>query len=126
MNEIFVAGCIGAAAPEIIRSYELRNQRRKIRFSPYYVIVSIAYIGLGGYVASVFPGSDSSFIGLTVGCGLVCVVNTLAKAAGRLARHALGIIGGIGKWGGKGGMASPGEFSEGPRRGTIIDFVELI
>lgn len=110
---LFLAGGIGALVPEIVRLYEIRERRRIIRFSKFYLFVSAMYVLLGGYVGMVFPTSGSEFLAFAVGVGLVAVVNTSAKLAGRVTRRYLykqheGE--GVESLGGKGGLRDPSEF----------------
>ena len=53
---LFAFGCIGAAAPEIVRLYRLRT--RLIwdwKQQPQYVIISLAFFALGGTIAVLLP-----------------------------------------------------------------------
>jgi hypothetical protein len=81
--EFFIAGSIGAIAPEILRLYQIR-MTSEIRFSKFYFVISVIYILLGGYVASIFPGLKNSFFAMCIGVGLVTTINTMAKIAGIL------------------------------------------
>jgi len=63
----FVAGCIGAIAPEILRLYQIRLRRHSLRFSKFYYVISILYILLGAYVASIFPGIQGPFWAMCIG-----------------------------------------------------------
>src|SRR6266699_1607948 len=106
---IFISGCIGAVAPEILRLHKWR--RISSRFpqfvlSRYYLLVSLAYTLLGGYVAVVFPGADTPFIGMCIGCGLDTALNTMAKAGGLLTLSATEAARRIGRSGGRASSAS--------------------
>jgi hypothetical protein len=79
----FIAGCIGAIAPEIIRLYNVRNDSG-VTFRAHYFLISVAYILLGGYVASIFPGLTGQFYAFCIGAGLVLVVNKMTEIAAAL------------------------------------------
>jgi hypothetical protein len=80
--EYFIAGCIGAIAPEILRLYQMRLAE-EIKFSRFYFIISGLYILIGGYVASIFPivEGQTPFWAMCIGIGLVTTINTMAKIA---------------------------------------------
>lgn len=50
---IFLVGCVGALAPEILRWYRFYSAGRREGFPVHgwYVIFSLMFIGLGGFVA---------------------------------------------------------------------------
>jgi hypothetical protein len=126
---VFLAGCIGALAPEVVRLYQMRSRRRSVKFDRFYVGVSLAYILLGGYTASIFPGATTEFASMSVGVGLVCVLNTMARIAGRLASKAGPMLGkDLERFGGKGGLRDPLGFpiENSARRGNFWDFSELL
>lgn len=50
---IFVAGCVGASSPEILRLYKIRN--RKLKFRKSYYVISVIFFLLGGFVALILP-----------------------------------------------------------------------
>jgi hypothetical protein len=52
---IFVCGCIGAMAPEIVRLYKLRYRPPEFRKS--YFLISIVFSVLGGFVAVILPAT---------------------------------------------------------------------
>ncbi len=54
--EIFFIGCVGAIAPEILRLYKLRNSLR-FTWSWGYILISIVFVLLGGFVAYIFEAS---------------------------------------------------------------------
>jgi hypothetical protein len=126
---IFIAGCIGALAPEVVRLYEMRSRRRTVRFDRFYICVSIAYILLGGYTASIFPGATTEFTSMSIGVGLVCVVNTMARIAGRLVSKTGPMLGkDLERFGGKGGLRDPLDFpkEKSVRHGNFWDFSNLL
>ena len=51
--DIFICGCVGAAAPEIVRLYKLRH--RPFTFPKSYFLISIFFFLLGGFVAVILP-----------------------------------------------------------------------
>lgn len=51
---IFVIGCIGALAPEMVRLYNLRNNPR-FRWSWFYLVISGCFALLGGLIAWILP-----------------------------------------------------------------------
>ena len=111
--------------------YEMRNRKQQVVFSRYYYWVSAAYVLLGGYTAFVFPGATTEFGAMIIGVGLVCVVNTMSKVAGRLVRRYVlsqSIERELEKHGGKGGLRDPFEFRRAtePRSGRFWDYIDLI
>lgn len=52
---VFVVGAVGAAAPEIVRLFRLRQ--RKLRLHGQYIAVSCLFFALGGFVAVILPAS---------------------------------------------------------------------
>lgn len=75
---IFLLGCIGAFAPEVIRLYNLRNNPEEFTWSPFYIIVTILYVPLGGVVAWVLP-AISYWGALYAGVAAPTIVNTMIK-----------------------------------------------
>ena len=131
MVDVFIAGCIGAVAPELLRLYQIRLRARRIVFSRFYYAISVLYVLLGGYVAAIFPSVDTPFLGMCIGVGLVPTVNTMAKIAALLSARAraglsrFGRIDGapnVGKWG-----SEPEESAQdGPRKGDFWDFTRAL
>jgi hypothetical protein len=124
-TQAFIAGAIGAIAPEIVRLYEMRSDPT-VRFSGFYIVVSIAYVALGGYVATIFPGIDSQFWAACVGAGLVLVVNKMVHIGGLLANGVAGLVKGAPKEagsteGGFGRRAAPAAVT--PRQGGFLDYI---
>jgi hypothetical protein len=132
--DYFMAGCIGAIAPEILRLYQIRLRRKTIRFSRFYCGISIFYILLGGYVASIFPGIQGPFWAMCVGVGLVPTVNTMAKLGGllslRLKIDLDKIIKGINKSGGTPDLVEIPGLERGLnrpiRQGNFWDFTKML
>jgi len=54
---IFLFGCAGAIAPELIRLYKLRLRADEIRFRPSYFALILPFVILGGIVAVVLDTS---------------------------------------------------------------------
>jgi len=83
--EFFIAGCVGALAPEVIRLYETQRLRTAgISFSAFYWAISAIYAALAGYVASIFPGLTGPFYAFCVGVGFQLIVNKASTIAVRL------------------------------------------
>ena len=53
---IFLLGCVGAIAPEVVRLYNLRT-RPEFTWSWYYLVVSALFALLGGVVAWIMPAT---------------------------------------------------------------------
>jgi hypothetical protein len=53
----FFVGMVGGLAPEIVRLYRLATQAQKFAFSPFYVIMSILFAALGGFIATLLPAT---------------------------------------------------------------------
>lgn len=51
---IFIFGCIGALAPEVVRLYNLRT-KSKFGWSGFYVLISVLFALLGGAIACILP-----------------------------------------------------------------------
>lgn len=55
---IFIFGCIGALAPEIVRLYNLRTKSQfRFRWSRFYVLISVLFALLGGIIACILPST---------------------------------------------------------------------
>ena len=139
-SEFFLAGCIGAIAPEILRLYQMRLARKRIRFGKFYYGISLAYVLLGGYVAAIFPGISGPFWAMCIGVGLVTTVNAMGKAAGVLntrmkaglegdVAHHIRRIGGapdMREFSDTGRVDKSGNGETVARRGTFWDFVRML
>lgn len=75
--EVFFIGCVGAIAPEISRLYELRDSL-KISWSWGYVLISIAFVLLGGFITSILEPSNN-YAALYCGVGTPYIINAIAK-----------------------------------------------
>ena len=73
----FLIGCVGAIAPEILRLYKLRSSIR-ITWSWSYVLVSIPFILLGGFVAYILE-PQNYYAAFYSGIGTPFIVNAIAK-----------------------------------------------
>ena len=73
----FLIGCVGAIAPEILRLYKLRSSIR-ITWSWSYVLVSIPFILLGGFVAYILE-PQNYYAAFYSGISTPFIVNAIAK-----------------------------------------------
>jgi len=56
--QIFIIGCFGALAPEIVRLYNLRTKPKfKFTWSNFYILISLLFALLGGVVAVILPST---------------------------------------------------------------------
>ena len=76
---LFIAGFIGALAPEVLRLYGLKQG--EVSFQTWYFLISAIYAVLGGYVATIAPGVTEPWWAFVIGVGLPTVINTAFKAA---------------------------------------------
>lgn len=53
----FLLGAAGAAAPEILRLYELRNHTEQFKWTWNYLFLTVPFLVLGGLVAVVLPAT---------------------------------------------------------------------
>jgi hypothetical protein len=53
----FLLGAAGAAAPEILRLYELRTKPEEFKWSWNYMLLTIPFLLLGGLVAVILPAT---------------------------------------------------------------------
>ena len=75
--EIFLIGCVGAIAPEILRLYKLRNSLR-FTWSWGYVLISIVFVLLGGFVAYILEPSNN-YAAFYSGVGTPFLINAITK-----------------------------------------------
>jgi hypothetical protein len=73
----FVIGCIGATAPEVVRLYNLRSEPR-FQWSWGYVLYSIPFILLGGFIAWILEPS-SKYAAFYAGISTPVLVTAVAK-----------------------------------------------
>jgi hypothetical protein len=76
----FGVGCIGAAAPEVIRLYNLRL-KPVFRWSWGYLLFSIPFILLGGFVACLLEPS-SKYAAFYAGVSTPVLISSIAKNSG--------------------------------------------
>jgi hypothetical protein len=82
MDPNFLIGCVGAAAPEALRLYNLRSQPI-FRWSWGYLLFSIPFLIVGGFIAWVLEPSTrwaAFYSGLTAPVLLTTVLKDTAKA----------------------------------------------
>ena len=75
--QFFLIGCVGAIAPEILRLYRLRNTL-KFSWSWSYILISIAFILLGGFVSYILEPSNN-YAAFYSGVGTPFIINAIAK-----------------------------------------------
>ena len=73
----FFIGCVGAIAPEILRFYKLRNSLR-FSWSWSYVLISIVFVLLGGFVAYILEPSNN-YAAFYSGVGTPFIINAITK-----------------------------------------------
>ena len=74
---IFILGCVGALAPEIIRFYNLRHTT-DFSWSWFYVIISLLFMPLGGVIAWILPAT-SYWGAFYIGVSTPVVITTIMK-----------------------------------------------
>lgn len=75
---IFISGCIGALAPEIIRLYKARSNP-KLKFSLNYLVISLLFLLLGGFVAWILPTS-TLWGAFYAGVSLPIIISSIGKS----------------------------------------------
>jgi hypothetical protein len=75
---VFVLGCIGASAEEIVRLYGFRAKLHKMKFSWQFFLISAVYAALGGGVAVVLPAVNY-YAALYAGITMPVMISTIAK-----------------------------------------------
>jgi len=83
MLETFLIGCVGAIAPEILRLYRLRNSIR-FNWSWGYIIISIIFVLLGGFVSYILEPSNS-YAAFYSGVGTPFIINAITKETQQVA-----------------------------------------
>ncbi len=73
----FLIGCVGAIAPEILRLYRLRNSL-KFTWSWGYILISIVFVMLGGFVAYILEPSNN-YAAFYSGVGFPFIINAIVK-----------------------------------------------
>ena len=57
IEAVFLLGVAGAAAPEILRLYELRTKPNEFKWSWSYMLLTVPFLLLGGLVALALPAT---------------------------------------------------------------------
>jgi hypothetical protein len=76
----FLLGAAGAAAPEILRLYELRNHTEQFRWTWNYLFLTVPFLVLGGLVAVVLPAT-TVWGAFYSGLSLPVIISAAAKKA---------------------------------------------
>lgn len=76
----FLLGAAGAAAPEILRLYELRNDSEQFEWTWNYLFLTVPFLVLGGLVAVVLPAT-TVWGAFYSGVSLPVIVSAAAKKA---------------------------------------------
>jgi ABC-type transport system involved in cytochrome c biogenesis permease subunit len=75
---MFFLGLVGALAPEVVRLYEMRSDPQRFTLSWFYLIVSILFVALGGFVAVVLPAQNPQGA-FYAGISTPVLINTVLK-----------------------------------------------
>lgn len=75
--QVFLIGCVGAIAPEVLRLYRLRNTL-KFNWSWSYTLISLAFVLLGGFVSYILEPSNN-YAAFYSGIGTPFIINAIAK-----------------------------------------------
>ena len=94
---IFICGCLGAAAPEIVRLYKLRT--KPISFSPSYYLISLFFFFLGGIVSVIMPAT-TLYGAFYMGVTSPSIVTVLASKPPKYIHELSASVGskGVSKW----------------------------
>jgi hypothetical protein len=76
----FLLGAAGAAAPEILRLYELRNNPEQFKWSWNYLFLTLPFLILGGLVAVLLPAT-TVWGAFYTGLSLPVIISAAAKKA---------------------------------------------
>lgn len=79
--QVFAIGCVGAIAPEIVRIYNLRF-KPSFRWSWGYILYSIPFVLLGGFVAWLLEPSNN-YAAFYSGVSTPILVTTIVRNTGR-------------------------------------------
>lgn len=90
MSFVFIFGCLGALAPEIVRLYALRDDPGRFTWSWFYIIVSILFAGLGGLVALGLPATNW-YGAFYAGISTPVIITTAAKKIRNAPRSKKGV-----------------------------------
>ncbi len=83
---IFLLGMAGALAPEVVRLYAVRQDPERFQWSRFYLVVSLAFAGLGGLLALVLPAT-TYWGAVYVGASTPVLVNSMARKGRELTRE---------------------------------------
>ena len=76
----FLLGAAGAAAPEILMLYELRNHTEQFKWTWNYLFLTVPFLVLGGLVAVVLPAT-TIWGAFYSGLSLPVIISAAAKKA---------------------------------------------
>lgn len=79
-SSIFLLGCAGAMAPEIVRLYKLRENADQFNWSWFYLIISFVFAALGGLLAWILP-TTTYYGAFYAGVTTPIIVTTILKKA---------------------------------------------
>jgi hypothetical protein len=79
--KIFLWAVAGALAPEILRLYTIARKGERFTWSPFYLVISLAFAGLGGLMA-LLVSADNASSAFYAGLGTPVIINTGLKRAG--------------------------------------------
>ncbi len=88
----FLLGALGAAAPEILRLYELRTKPDQFKWTWSYLGMTIPFLILGGLIAIVLPTTTfwgAFYAGLTMPVTLTAAAKRVLELPGTGAQPAL-------------------------------------
>ncbi|GHF50365.1 hypothetical protein GCM10017566_24350 [Amycolatopsis bartoniae] len=85
---VFLLGMAGALAPEIVRLYGIRHDPSRFRWSWFYLVVSLAFAGLGGLLALALPAT-TYWGAIYVGVSTPVLVNSLVRKGRETGRSEL-------------------------------------
>lgn len=74
----FAWGCLGAAFPEIVRQFDLRNQRVGVPIS--YIVRSAVFVAASGLVVIALPDQLPALTAIYAGAAAPLIVNAGANA----------------------------------------------
>ncbi|WP_410644000.1 hypothetical protein [Amycolatopsis sp. lyj-346] len=85
---VFLLGMAGALAPEIVRLYGIRHDPDRFQWSWFYLVVSLAFAGLGGLLALALPAT-TYWGAIYVGVSTPVLVNSLVRKGREVSRQQL-------------------------------------
>lgn len=74
----FLLGAVGAAAPEVLRLYELRSNPERFKWSWNYLFLTVPFLILGGLVAVILPAT-TVWGAFYTGLSLPVIISAAAK-----------------------------------------------